>query len=74
MSIRVARNETSGWARACRRHDRGGQRSRIWARSAGPPVGRGNAAPDKRERQSRAISKRPITGERSWKKKNCTRK
>lgn len=34
-----------------------------------PPVGRGNAVPDKRERQSRAISKRPITGERSWKKK-----
>lgn len=28
-------------------------------------IGRGNAVPDKRERQSRAISKRPITGERS---------
>lgn len=48
-------------------------RGGIWAQSAGPlrrSVGRGNAVvPDKRERQSHAISKRPITGERSWKKK-----
>lgn len=68
MSIRVARNETSGMgsrvsptrSRRAKVADSNGRRP------PDGPVGRfANAVPDKRERQSRAISKRPITGERS---------
>jgi len=63
MSIRVARNETSGWARARvadtiaegKGRESGMVRGRV----------REGGRRDKRERQSCAISKRPITSERS---------
>lgn len=65
MSIRIARNETSGWARA-RVSPTRSRRAKV-AR-AGEGVGgrgKGGGREDKRERQSCAISKRPITSERS---------
>lgn len=62
MSIRVAKNENVRDGFACRRRDHGGQRSRPV--QAGPDAG-----VDKRERQSCAISERPITSERSAGKK-----
>lgn len=62
MSIRVAKNGNVRDGLACRRRDRGGQRSRPV--QAGPDAG-----VDKRERQSCAISERPITSERSAGKK-----
>lgn len=65
MSIRVAKNGNVGDGLACRRRDRGGQRSRRRRPvQAGP-----DARVDKRERQSCAISERPITSERSAGKK-----
>ena len=65
MSIRVARNETSGWVpRVSSTRSRRAKVADV-GRQSTRSVGRGNAVPDKRERQSRAISKRPITGERS---------